>query len=214
MMRVCVCTLLAGAIAVALLLTAAQGPFDNSSFAFQQYGDYAGTIFTEPAPTLATAGGSFLLTRPGKFGAQVDAWRGVPVKLGGALIQSGADRMLEIEPGSVRPSRGAPISPPAFESLGYVDLIGEIADGKCYFGVMNPGRGKVHRDCAVRCLSGGAPPVFLVRDAAGTLHALLLTGAGREILRYAAEPVRVRGELQRSGARLILKAAPSGLRRE
>ena len=39
-------------------------------------------------------------------------------------------------------------------------LIGEIVDSKRYLGVMNPGNGKVHRDCAVRCLSGGIPPIF------------------------------------------------------
>jgi hypothetical protein len=27
-------------------------------------------------------------------------------------------------------------------------LTGEIVDSKCYLGVMNPGQGKVHRDCA------------------------------------------------------------------
>ncbi|MEP7363608.1 MAG: hypothetical protein ABI972_10165 [Acidobacteriota bacterium] len=197
-----------------MAITAAQGPFDDSSFAFQQYRDYSGTVFTDPAPLLATTDGEFLLTRPGKFDANVNAWTGRAVKLRGALIQSGRDRMLEIEPGSVHPSSADAQAQVPIENIGTVDLSGEIADGKCYFGVMNPGRGKVHRDCAVRCLSGGAPPTFLVRDAAGALHGLRLTGMGREILNYVAEPVRIRGELQRAGSQLILKADASSLRRE
>ena len=38
------------------------------------------------------------------------------------------------------------------EVLGPVELTGEIADSKCWLGVMNPGEGTVHRDCARRCL--------------------------------------------------------------
>ena len=214
MIRRVVVVLLMGAMAVAFTLAVAQGPFDDSSFAFQQYRDYSGTIVTAPAPALLTREGSFLLTRPGKFDADVAPWNGRPVNLRGALIQSGANRMLEIEPGTVRAASNLPQLPPPVESLGVFELTGEIADGKCYYGVMNPGRGKVHRDCAVRCLSGGAPAMFLVRDAAGTLHAPILTGMGREILQYAAEPVRLRGELLRGGSQLVFKAVPSSLRRE
>ena len=204
-------TLLLAAVAVALVLAITQGPFDDSAFAFQQYRGYSGTIFTTPAPTLATSDGTYLLTRPGKFDANVNEWHARAVHLRGALIQSGPNRMLEIEPGSIRATNTAPHSPPPIEHLGALELTGEIADGKCFYGVMNPGRGKVHRDCAVRCLSGGAPPVFLVRDASGTLHALLLTGLGREVLNHIAEPIRLRGELQRMGAQLIFNAIPSPL---
>jgi len=214
MIRLAVVSLLLLAAAIALTLTVVQGPFDKSSFEFQQYREYSGTIFTVPAPTLATADGLSLLTRPGKFDANVGAWQGRKVGLRGALIQSGSNRMLEIEPGSIRSAPGAPQTPPLIEHLGWVELTGEIADGKCYYGVMNPGRGKVHRDCAVRCLSGGATPVFLARDAAGTIHALLLTGMRREILDYVAEPVRLRGELQRTGSQLVFQVVPSSLRRE
>ncbi len=60
--------------------------------------------------------------------------------------------------------------------LGAVTLTGEIVDTKCHLGVMNPGEGKVHRDCAVRCISGGAPPVSGA-DQEGDTRLLLLTGA-------------------------------------
>ena len=91
-------------------------------------------------------------------------------------------------------------------SLGAVQFTGEIVDSKCYFGVMNPGNGKVHRDCAARCISGGIPPAFLVRDAAGRTQTLLLGIWRREWLDHVAEPVTIRGRLARSAGRLMLYA--------
>lgn len=213
--RAAAAVLLFLAAAVALLLTSQQGPFDTSAFAFQQYRDYAGSITLWPAPTLLTKDGPFLLTRPGKFGVTpwVRPWDGHPVRLRGALSFSGSDRMLEIEPNSIQPAAAA-VSPEPEMSLGHVGLSGEIADGKCYLGVMNPGRGKVHRDCAVRCLRGGAPPAFLARDAGGSLRVMVLVGLGTEILDYVAEPVHLGGELRRRGPQLILIANRSTLRRE
>jgi hypothetical protein len=70
--------------------------------------------------------------------------------------------------------------------------------------VMNPGSGKVHRDCAARCISGGAPPAFLVRDASGRTSTLMLANFRRELLEHVAEPVELRGRLARSAGRLIL----------
>jgi len=69
---------------------------------------------------------------------------------------------------------------------------------------MNPGAGKVHRDCAVRCISGGIPPAFLVRDSSGNIVTLLLAHWKRELLDHIAEPVTVRGHLVRSAGRLTL----------
>ena len=85
-------------------------------------------------------------------------------------------------------------------------LTGEIVDSKCYFGVMNPGNGKVHRDCAVRCISGGIPPAFLVRDANGQTVTLLLANWKPELLNHIAEPITIRGRLSRSSGRLTLYA--------
>jgi hypothetical protein len=83
-------------------------------------------------------------------------------------------------------------------------LTGEIVDSKCYFGVMNPGAGKVHRDCAVRCISGVIPPAFLVQDSSGNTITLLLANWKRELLEHIAEPVTIRGRLSHSAGRLTL----------
>jgi hypothetical protein len=72
--------------------------------------------------------------------------------------------------------------------------------------VMNPGNGKVHRDCAARCISGGIPPVFLVRDADGRAMTLLLANWNRALLDHIAEPVTIPGRMARSEGRLILYA--------
>jgi hypothetical protein len=96
-------------------------------------------------------------------------------------------------------------------------LIGEIVGSKCYFGVMNPGTGKVHRDCAVRCIRGGLPPAFLVRNGDGEATVLLLQGSdgrqiNQEVLDRVAEPLQIGGQVIRSGDTLILRAEPSTFR--
>ncbi len=111
--------------------------------------------------------------------------------------------MIEVLPGSIQPGGASAAALTA--DLGAVQLTGEIVDSKCYFGVMNPGNGKVHRDCAARCISGGIPPAFLVRDAEGRLTTLLLARITPELAEHIAEPITLRGRLLRSEGRLILQ---------
>ncbi len=103
-------------------------------------------------------------------------------------------------------------------SLGQQTLSGEIVDSKCYLGVMNPGQLTTHRACAIRCISGGIPPVLLVRQANGApLYFLLVSPDGRpvnkQVLDLVAEPVEITGDVQRQGELLILQADPSTYRR-
>ena len=78
------------------------------------------------------------------------------------------------------------------------ELNGEIIDPKCYFGVMKPGEGKVHKSCAIRCISGGIPPVLKVENEAENIYYLILGNEGqkinKELLRFVAEPVRINGK--------------------
>ena len=208
------------AIGAALILD--QAPFADSKFEFGVYRDYSGTIQEWPYPILRTSDSSFLLVAPGKHGlsAAVRGLQGKSVGLRGALIERGRDRMLEVLPGSLRETTATSLK--TFDGpidLGSVRLRGEIVDSKCYLGVMNPGNGKVHRDCAVRCISGGAPPAFVARDASGETRVLLMVGSdgralNREVLPFVAEPLEISGELVRSGSHLILKAEPARFRRE
>jgi len=139
--------LAAMAVGIALVLVLAQSPFVASRFEFQRYGVYEGWMSALPYPALSTG---WLLVGPGKHGFAGGS--SAYVKLEGERIQNGRDRMLEILPGSVRAVAG--VAPREEErDLGVVEWMGEIVDTKCYFGVMNPGRGKVHRDCAARCIA-------------------------------------------------------------
>lgn len=213
--------LLAAGVTVGAALIIDQAPFAASKFEYGIYHDYTGVIEEWPYPILRSNSSSFLLVGTGKHGVSeaVRELQGKGVRLKASLIERGRDRMLEVVPGSMRET-GADLAASVQEvDLGPVRLRGEIVDSKCYLGVMNPGNGKVHRDCAVRCISGGAPPAFIARDATGETPVLLLTGSDgralhREVLPFVAEPILIVGELVRSGSHLILKAEPSGFRRE
>src|SRR6266511_5336791 len=111
--------------------------------------------------------------------------------------------------------RGWPITS---ESLGEHTLVGEIVDSKCYLGVMNPGALTPHRACAIRCISGGVPPVLLVRQKDGPGIYLLLVSAdgkpvNKQVLDMVAESVEITGEVERQGELLILRADPATYRR-
>jgi hypothetical protein len=203
-----------GGLMIGVLLVFGQSPFAASKFEFGVYRDYAGMLEEWPYPILVTGESRYLLVAPGKHGFSTSVKGSVRLK--GALIQRGPDAMLEVLPGSVQAAAAAPDANQVLD-LGLVKLIGEIVDSKCYLGVMNPGNGKVHRDCAVRCISGGIPPAFIAKDASGEVRTLLLAGpdgraVNREVLPFVAEPIEVSGELVRAGSTLVLRADPSSFR--
>jgi hypothetical protein len=83
---------------------------------------------------------------------------------------------------------------------------------------MAPGDTKPHRACAARCISGGIPPVFLVRDADGRAAYLLLLSAdgeavNDEVLPMIAEPLEITGTVERHADLLVLRADPATYRR-
>jgi hypothetical protein len=204
------------ALAVGALLVLDQPKFAASRFEFGILREYTGTIEDWPTPALINAGSRYLFVAPGKHGVfGLERYQGRTVRLKGSIIERGTDRMLEVVPESLREVASVhPAEARSVIDLGAVTLRGEIVDSKCYFGVMNPGERKVHRDCAVRCISGGIPPAFIVRDSSGVVRTLLLTGENgealnREVLPFVAEPVEISGELVKSGSTLILKAKPA-----
>jgi hypothetical protein len=196
----------AGVVAagVAIILVLEQSPFAPASFEYRDYRDFRGVLVTRPYPALVAPGGKpWLLAGPGKRGFSAPAaLAGRVVHLRGERIANGADRMLEVLGGAMS-DEGYGDSP-AEVDLGRAELTGEIVDSKCYFGVMNPGRGKVHRDCAARCLSGGIPPALLVSDASGQVETVLIANFRRDLLEHVAEPVTLRGRLAQLSGRLIL----------
>jgi hypothetical protein len=77
---------------------------------------------------------------------------------------------------------------------------------------MNPGQGKTHLACAVRCLSGGLTPLFVVEDSTGREQHLILTeGNGgpmaRKRLTSVGRRVTLSGRLIREADLLFFRVA-------
>jgi hypothetical protein len=223
-MRRVVLALLSLVVILAVALVLGQARFPASVFEFQKYRDFDGVLREHPYPSLLVsrpgAVSTYLLVAGGKHGAAelVKGFDGQPVHLKGSLIYRDGSNMLEVVANSVQASKNAPVPVPESIDLGVVKLAGEIVDSKCYLGVMNPGNGKVHRDCAARCISGGIPPALTVKDASGISQTVLLAGShglplNHRLLDFVAEPVEVSGRLSRSADTLILETNPSSIRR-
>ena len=204
------------AVTAALVLVVGQMPFANSAFEYGKLRSFEGVVVTQPFPTLLVARpgqigqqdkySRYLLVAPGKHGADdlVAGFDGKQVRLQGQLIYREGGTMVEIAPGSIAVIDTAPAVQATTRDLGTVTVTGEIVDSKCYLGVMNPGQGKVHRDCAARCLSGGIPPIFVTTDGHEQFLLVGLDGRalGRDALReFIAELITIRGELLRQGGK-------------
>jgi len=234
--RQVVAGLLVLAVVLGIGFAIAQRAMGVAVFEWGNLKEFSGILRDEPYPHLLVSrpgarGGqerfsSYYLVKPFKFGFAREDFQGLvgkTVRLKGTLIYRGDQTMIEVVADSlveVNPSESSPpgISPVPRESLGEQTLIGEIVDSKCYLGVMNPGALIPHRACAIRCLSGGIPPVLLVRTTNGPpLYFLLVSRRGqpvnREILDRVAEPVVVRGAVERQGSLLVLRADPAEIQR-
>ena len=236
-LRRVVLLLILAAIGVAVLLVVLQAPFDPGVFEFGVVKRYQGVLVEDPVPLLVIdqpvgVGGEitsrFLLVAFGKQGAEpeIEGLAGQEVRLDGSLIYREGVAMLELVAGSVEalpPGGSAQEGPPAAPlaapiDLGRQTLRGEIVDSKCFLGVMKPGRGKPHRACAVRCISGGVPPVLRVETRDGDFRHFLLADENGDrvndrVLEFVAEPIEITGEVRRLGELLILAADPRDYRR-
>lgn len=213
------------AAVAAMVFAKVQRTFATSVFEYGKVGTFEGTIEATPYPILVVGepgatgpkASRYLLVAEGKHGAdsQVAAFTGKTVQLRGTKIYRDNQTMIEVATGSISVIGDSRQPRQASKELGSFELIGEIVDSKCYLGVMNPGNGKVHRDCAVRCLSGGIPPVFATNDFSGRPAILLLTDHSKAplpkeaLLGRVAQPVRIRGTVIQTGDSLFLETEPS-----
>ena len=214
------------AVALGLLLVNAQSRFDPAVFEFGIVTEHTGVVREQPYPMLDVARpgsdsvSSYYLSSFGKRGAaeQVAGLDGKTVRMRGSLIYRDDKTMLEVEDGSVEIVEDARVVSVPAEDLGTRTLVGEVVDSKCFLGVMKPGNLKPHRACAVRCISGGVPPVLLVRDTEGVAtYYLLVSESGepvnRQVLPMVAEPVEITGRVTARGELLTLFADPESYRR-
>lgn len=208
---------------VAATVVVAQRPYAAASFEYARPREWSGRLVLDPYPALIDleANTRTLVVAPGKFGADALArdFAGRDVMLFGEGIARDGGRMVQLRPGSIAEAPPAAGPPPRAETavpMGRVTLRGEVVDSKCFLGVMNPGERAVHRDCAVRCLSGGIPPMLVVRRAGWDTHVVVVSPdggpMGRALLGLAAQTVDVTGDLERRQDALYLRAGRDAFR--
>ncbi len=223
----------AGMIAAMLLVGTVFAAFQRTpgeSLQAAAYGtSHAGLLLASPYPHLRTlnADGTFttlLFTGWVKSNVDLPAEKiGQPVVATGNLYERAGLRMLEGAGGFARASDLPPtdlerLTSVPSEDLGEVTLRGEIVDSKCYAGRMRPGVGHGHRACAQLCILGGIPPVLVTLGADGseTHYVLASIEGGRvneAVAPFAAEPVEVRGRLERRGDLHVLHIDPAEILR-
>lgn len=207
-------------------LAALQKGFGPGTFEFGKRSTHQGRLSLLPHPILWSTNPprALLLVGQGKHGAARDlaGLDGRNLRIEGSLIHREGLEMLEILPATITElaSGDSAAGPtiPVSETLGRHRLRGEIVDGKCHLGVMKPASDKPHKACAILCLRGGAPPLFVVRQEGRTVLQLLLDtesgeGFGTEILDRVGEPVEIEGEVLRQGDLLHLRASVVAIER-
>ena len=208
---------------VGALVAMAHTPSAGGSFEYGHPITVRGELEWRPLPALRVQEGTAVrhvaLVGQGKHGvAGMAAFDGRPVTMRVTRIHRDHDEMFEVASIPVSDTSASALPAAVVEALGAVTLRGEIVDGKCDLGVMNPGDGTLHRGCAVRCLSGGVPPMLLLRDAEGREARLALSGRdaplpGDLVRRWAGVIVEVQGTLvRRDGAPILLLQDTSAVR--
>lgn len=216
-----------GGLMLALLLALLPRASEVATFEFGAPRALEGFISREPYPLLwlerpgrldaADAWSPILLVGQGKHGFDLAGPSGRAAALQGTLIYRDDLQMAEVVPDSLRlgdEQRALPVA----KSLGWRIFQGEIVDSKCHLGVMKPGSGRVHKECALLCLRGGVPPLLVLRRNDQAIAHVVLIGSdgralGREVLDAVAEPVEVKGELLEQNGLFWLKTEPATLKR-
>jgi hypothetical protein len=238
MMRNVIILLLACSSVVAIILAINQNQFYPSVFEFGTVRTFDGILKEHPYPTLLVARpgeagalpgySQYYLAGFGKFGA-ADLVKGMDdkrVQVPGTLIYRDGQTMIKIDDANaIKPLGDVAAALESFslnsqagKKLGTFQLTGEIVDSQCYLGVMNPGEGKPHKECAVRCISGGVPPVFVTKAPTGVASYFLLVShegktMNQEILSLVADSVQISGQVIQYENLLVLRADPKTYKR-
>ena len=165
-------------------------------------------------------GRTVMLTGQGKNGVMGDVteFSGSVVNATGIILRRGALDMMQLAGGK----RGLKLTgqkdlPPASEPLGKWRLQGEICDGKCLAGAMQPGRGLAHKACAILCVVGDIPPVFVSTQPVEGSEFLMIGGVDGGPLSQAAygyigKFIEVEAEIERRGDLLVMLVDPETIK--
>jgi hypothetical protein len=225
-----------------LLLGISQKKFGTGVFEFGVLTEIKGVYFNQPVSCIKVVNGKDIfgnlsyITIPllgfGKMGAAgiiaaIEKEQHVSVDqkeitLKGTLLYNDGKLLMQID-GNDKPlthtgnSADAGLLPEK-QDLGDMQVKGEIVDPKCYFGVMKPGQGKPHKDCAIRCILGGIPPVLKVTDETGNENYYLVVGPNGEKMNdtvkdYVAEPVTIHAKAIKYDDWVVLYVKEKGITR-
>ena len=223
------------ALIIGYLLSTSQKKFSTANFEYGKLTELTGIYFNNPVPLLKVYDKNrepitIPLVGYGKHGAETAimeiekekhiSLNGKEVTLKGTLLYGDGKTLLQIDKNDspvVNIGSGSTFSV-VERDLGMQTLRGEIVDPKCYFGVMKPGEGKVHRDCAIRCILGGIPPVLHVQNEKGESNYYLIVGANGEKMNEAvqdivAEPVSIEAKVVQQDDWIILYAGKESIKR-
>ena len=223
------------ALITGYLLSSSQKKFSTSVFEYGKLTEVKGIYYNKPVPVLKVFDKNNLsITVPlfgyGKHGAETAimemekesgiSLNGREVSMKGNLFYGNGKTWMQID------KNDNPVLNIGNESsikllqkdLGTQTIRGEIIDPKCYFGAMKPGEGKVHRDCAIRCILGGISPVLHVQNEMGESNYYLIVGPNGEKMNEAlkdvvAEPVRIEARVVQQDDWIILYAGKENIRR-
>lgn len=208
------------ALLMSFVISTHQYKIAVSNFDYENPVTLSGSLLLKPFPALAVLNGKdvfgnpqfklFPLVNEGKFGAD-DSVRvflsslsrdNANVMLTGNRITRDNYEVIEILKIKLSPEKSLFNEKEIIIAEDSV-VNCEIIDPKCYFGAMNPGEGKPHRSCAIRCISGGIMPVIKMNDGKNNSYAVLAkynqTKPNKEVLDFIAEPVSIKGTLKRIG---------------
>lgn len=218
-------------ITAAILFSFSQNPFKNSTFELSSNTKITGTYHEDPYPMLRVEISkntfkNILLLGFGKSSAnpfleklqsEVKDLNNKVLSIEGNLIYYNGKTLLQItDDEKVILVSDTRQNLPIKEMISEMTLQGEIIDPKCYFGVMKPGFGKIHRSCAVRCISGGIPPVLATTDENNISKYYLITdkegnAIGKGILPFIGKPSRLKGIVEQHEDWFILKIDPENI---
>ena len=210
------------------LLAVSQKSVSDGLFEFGKPREFSGVLVRDPVPILLLdepVDGKFFyyLVHPLKNGfpdSVASEFHLNHVSIKGTYIGNKTDAMIEVIPGSVNPTGKNTQSQTSSQTptdQGTVSLTGEIVDSKCHLGVMNPGRFKPHRACAIQCIRGGIPPLLVTQSHDGQLNQFLIVNTdgspiNRSILDLIAIPVTITGQLKTSGPISIIYTSKDNIR--
>lgn len=215
-------------LGIGLLLPSSQQSTGSAQWNEGDEVTLAGTVDLLPYAVLrvqdkALGNKTVFVVEMGKQGAhtRLAAFQHQSVSLRGTLLHRDERWMLELadEPDAIQTNPNLQAIPrPVVKTLGTQSLLGEIVDSKCYLGAMKPGGGKTHKACAVLCLKGGIPPMFVTRDEQKRETYYLLTSTNGSALSpecypFVGDRIEVQGQVEQQGDLKLLRLEPHNIRR-